>query len=275
MLYFSILIHLVGRFLPSWILKGKFRQSQTKINLSYILLKMTGVVLDFILAIMIISAVTLTNRHSYIANECEVYGIICSNEIKEMGFQDGDRILTINNIKMERFREILKTIYHQIPPIEIQVLRENNALSITLTDQDQMILLESEKFDHFKPKTENSDANKSTVIRQHQPGLNDFVFTSKVVFNEVSKFLNPKKNTSEKVGVFNTKSISGWLLMLATCLLIVSIINMLPIPGLDFGDFIIASIEKMRNNKFDAKKLLIVKIVCLSSVVFLFTIIYL
>lgn len=260
---------MLGRYLPLWILKNKFRESYKESNFVFFFFRMSGVILDIVLAMIIISFVALNDKHEYVANECETYRIICSNEIKSMGFKDGDRIMKIEDIKVERFSEILKTIYLQMPPIDVQIIRKNETRTLTLTNQDQMILIESGRIDHFAPMIDDNNSNKLVTIKQYKPGLNDIVLTAKVVFNEVNKFLIPTKQKAKIVGGFNKDNKMGRFLILSTCLLIVCIINLLPIPGLDLGDLIIAIIEKKRNFTMKPKILFILRLICL-SVLFLF-----
>lgn len=65
-----------------------------------------GVFFNFILAILIYSAVLYTWGEEYLKNSDAVYGIQCDDLAKEVGFRNGDKILNFDGIPVEKFQEL-------------------------------------------------------------------------------------------------------------------------------------------------------------------------
>src|SRR3989339_2051260 len=65
-----------------------------------------GVFFNFILAILIYSATLLTWGEEYLKNSDAVYGVQCNDLALEIGFRNGDRILSVDGITIEKFQNI-------------------------------------------------------------------------------------------------------------------------------------------------------------------------
>lgn len=75
------------------------------------LLIMTGgVLVNFILALVIYSAVLYVWGEKYIKTENVKYGIACEPLAKEIGFRNGDKILFLDGKKIEAFHQVVPTL---------------------------------------------------------------------------------------------------------------------------------------------------------------------
>ncbi|OFY39220.1 MAG: RIP metalloprotease RseP [Bacteroidetes bacterium GWF2_40_14] len=65
-----------------------------------------GVFFNFILAILIYSSTLLAWGEEYLMNKDAVYGVQCNDLALEIGFRNGDRILSVDGITIEKFQNI-------------------------------------------------------------------------------------------------------------------------------------------------------------------------
>lgn len=90
-----------------------------------------GVFFNFILAIIISSAMLLTWGESYLKNEEAVWGVQCNELAQEMGFENGDKILSFNNSKIEKFNELQIALIRE-QASTAQLVRAGEEISIDL-----------------------------------------------------------------------------------------------------------------------------------------------
>jgi regulator of sigma E protease len=65
-----------------------------------------GVFFNFILAILIYSATLFTWGEEYLKNEDAVYGVQCNELAREIGFQNGDIIISVDGQPVDKFQDI-------------------------------------------------------------------------------------------------------------------------------------------------------------------------
>ncbi len=65
-----------------------------------------GVFFNFILAILIYSATLFTWGEEYLKNEDAIYGVQCNDLAKEIGFENGDRIISFDGERVDKFNEL-------------------------------------------------------------------------------------------------------------------------------------------------------------------------
>ena len=68
-----------------------------------LIIMLGGVTVNFLLGFFIYSMILYKWGDPYIANEDMKNGLVCSNFAKEIGFKDGDKILSIDGEKIDRF----------------------------------------------------------------------------------------------------------------------------------------------------------------------------
>ena len=280
MIFIAIILHIISRYIPSWITRKSIEELRTQHKWRQLLFEMLGTAMDFFLAFLILSSVLLTNKVTYLPNENAIYGIECSEDVKGMGFRDGDKIRTINGKNIERFSDILITILKENGqgPVKVVVLRDNSELVLSLKTSDKINLIESKKYDHFKPRLEpnNLESNdiKELIVKEHRQEIGDVFNAYRIIVKQLSIVFNPLSQNTKQVGFFRADTIKGLLFILASSFILIGFVNLLPIPGLDFGNLIIALIDKVRKRKFNRGLLKTIRIICMSVILIVFIIIF-
>ncbi len=91
----------------------------------------SGIFLNFITGIMILSFFLLGSQSAYLSNdEVSKHGITPSLAAEEIGFQYGDKILNINGKKIERFQDA--QAMNVLFGAEVAVLRDNDTFKIPI-----------------------------------------------------------------------------------------------------------------------------------------------
>ena len=65
-----------------------------------------GVFFNFILAILVYSATLFTWGEEYLKNEDAVYGVQCNDLAREIGFENGDKIISFDGERVGKFNEL-------------------------------------------------------------------------------------------------------------------------------------------------------------------------
>ena len=82
-----------------------------------------GVTMNVILAFFIYCGISFSYGSQYISNEDMIYGYEFSQSAEQLGFQDGDRIVTIGGEKVENINSILGKILLAKEECEVEVIR--------------------------------------------------------------------------------------------------------------------------------------------------------
>ena len=82
-----------------------------------------GVTMNVILAFFIYCGISFSYGSQYISNEDMIYGYEFSQSAEQLGFQDGDRIVTIGGEKVENINSILGKILLAKEDCEVEVIR--------------------------------------------------------------------------------------------------------------------------------------------------------
>ena len=83
-----------------------------------------GVTMNVILAFFIYCGISFSYGSQYISNEDMIYGYEFSQSAEQLGFRDGDRIVTIGGYKVENVNSILTKILLAKENCEVEVVRE-------------------------------------------------------------------------------------------------------------------------------------------------------
>ncbi len=106
-----------------------------------LLIMVGGVMVNFILAFVIYIAVLYTWGEQYLPAENVKYGVVCDSLAESIGLQDGDKIISLDNEKVERFGQIVPDILLNSPK-SIQFIRDNKQLSVDIPSSFVSDLLE-------------------------------------------------------------------------------------------------------------------------------------
>ena len=75
-----------------------------------LIIMLGGVTVNVLLAMFIYAMILFTWGSSYLKTENAIYGIQCSEFAKEIGFQNGDKIITVDGVYYENFNELPEAI---------------------------------------------------------------------------------------------------------------------------------------------------------------------
>ncbi len=90
-----------------------------------------GVLFNFILAVLVYSAVLYTWGEEYIKNSDAVYGVQCNDLAKEIGFRDGDKIVAFDGKPIEKFNELQIELARN-QATSATVVRNNDTISLSI-----------------------------------------------------------------------------------------------------------------------------------------------
>jgi regulator of sigma E protease len=169
------------------------------------LLIMTGgVLVNFILALFIYASVLYAWGEQYLPTRNVKYGIMCDSLALSMGLKNGDKILSLDNRKVERFNMVLHDLIVN-KTSTIQVEREGKVLDIAVPEEIIAPLLKSTGFittripfivDDF---TKESTAPSAGIKKEDQIiGIND---KNIMFFDEFKEELAKYKNSTVQIKV--------------------------------------------------------------------------
>ena len=75
-----------------------------------LIIMLGGVTVNFLLGVFLYSMILYVWNDTYLKNDNAVYGVSCSEFAKELGFKNGDKILAIDGLPVERFSDISKNM---------------------------------------------------------------------------------------------------------------------------------------------------------------------
>lgn len=94
-----------------------------------------GVTVNVILAIVIYSGMMMYYGESYIVNDSVAYGVKVDSTAASIGLVDGDRIISVDGVKIERFSQIpLEILLSENGEIELE--RNGQITNITVTEDN-------------------------------------------------------------------------------------------------------------------------------------------
>ena len=104
-----------------------------------------GVVVNVLLAIFIYWMSFFAMGEKYLPPANAVYGVQCDTSALEIGLRDGDIVLGLDNEPVERFTQITKQVLFD-ESSSIQVLRDGEEMSFTISEEQRARILERQKF---------------------------------------------------------------------------------------------------------------------------------
>jgi regulator of sigma E protease len=103
-----------------------------------------GVVMNVLLAMMIYSGVCYSYGTSYLANEDVKWGYNFNEAGERMGFKDGDKVISIDDVKIEDVNEIRQMLLLTEGDRSVVVEREGEQQEFTITF-DELLAMRREK----------------------------------------------------------------------------------------------------------------------------------
>lgn len=124
----------------------EFRSKKTWQRL---LIMIGGVLMNFILAFIIYIGILYAWGDQYLPTASVKYGIMVYEPGEKIGFQNGDKILSVDHIVVDNFKKIIPTVLLDNAKT-IQVLRNGQQVDIEITDEDLALLIKSKSV--FDPR---------------------------------------------------------------------------------------------------------------------------
>ena len=202
MIIIAYLFHILGHYIPSWITKVSLKELRTQFKWKQLFFEMSGVTMNFLLAFIIILVITFSTTEKYLLNENAIYGIEASSIAKEIGFKDGDKIISVNNQKIIKFSHITKEIILGYGEDSVKVMRGENELTINVTENDKLKFLESNTLNHFTPRLQSETNSKQVIYNESQKGFKDALKTYSRSLNNILNLFNPSREYYKGVNSF-------------------------------------------------------------------------
>lgn len=267
MIFIALLLHLLGHYVAIGFSKTRLKEIRSQLSWKQVFFELTGTISNFLFAFIIILTIGLTSYERYLLNENAIYGIKCNSLAKEIGFNDGDKIISVNNEKIERFSEIIPKIILQTGQTFVNIKRDGKEEKLEIPDSMKMELMKSNSEELLAPKlTPDSSSGidaKPLVYSESHKSFIASIKTFGMAFRMANEIIFPQKHNGGFISITKVPSLKGWFFLIAIYSLFVGLINLLPLPGLDVGNTIIALIEKSRKRKFNRRIMRPIKIVFL------------
>ena len=114
-----------------------------------LIVMIAGVVMNVLFAIGIYSAMLYTWGEQYFHNDDMVNGYIFNEEAEDLGFVDGDRIVTIDGEKIGNVTEINERLLIVDHDINVEVLRNNEVVTLAMSMDDLVAMRERKGYVNF------------------------------------------------------------------------------------------------------------------------------
>ena len=137
-----------------------------------LLIMLGGVTVNLLLGIFIYSMTLYVWNDTYLKNDNVVNGVICSDFAKDIGFEDGDKIVAIDGLSVDRFRDISKNMVLRDKSFIVDILRGDSFKRVEIGDNFIKHWKNSGKKLLFSPRTnievasveKNSPSEKSGIL---------------------------------------------------------------------------------------------------------------
>jgi membrane-associated protease RseP (regulator of RpoE activity) len=276
LIFLAISVHIIGHLLICWAFGINYSVFRSLLSFKRLMIELGGIFANFIVAFIIIIFLGFVTYDSFLANKDAIYGIRCNHLAKEFGFKDGDKILSINGEEIERFNDLEKEIVMSVPNASIDIGRGDSLLNISISEKQiqQMItnksnnlfspLLQSDSLHSFENYPLKLTETRKGLKRSIEIYIDYFSMCKKLFFSLFHKAnsVGGYRVISPSYSVFGVKfvSLETFLYLLSSVSILIGLLNLLPLPGFDVGNFIIALVEKIRKKTFDNKKMRIIRI---------------
>ncbi len=107
-----------------------------------LLIMLGGVLMNFIFAMVIYIGVLYAWGEQYLPTDNVKYGVVVNETGEKIGFETGDKILTVDNQHIEQFSKIVPTIVLDDAKT-VQVLRNGEKVNVEVSGEDLALLLKS------------------------------------------------------------------------------------------------------------------------------------
>ena len=107
-----------------------------------LLIMLGGVMMNFLFAMIIYIGILYAWGEEYLPTENAKYGIEVNETGEQIGFLNGDKILTVDNLYIDNFMKIIPTIVLDDAKT-VQVERDGRKIDVEISDSDLALILKS------------------------------------------------------------------------------------------------------------------------------------
>ena len=229
-----------------------------------------GSVMHMIIAATLFIGVYATAGRFGDTKELLIYGAPATGSpAEEIGLQDGDQILAINETKIASRTELVKTIVAFKPgdTVEVQIKRDGEMFSrsakLISNPANLQIAFLGVSTDSYKYVRQNifgavgyGLADVVTAARASVAGVFVVINPANILSNVVADEPDPSTRPTTVVGasqvggeIGRSEGLKGILIMLASINVFVGVFNMLPLLPFDGGHAAIATYERFRSRR--------------------------
>ena len=175
-----------------------------------LIIMLGGVTVNLLLGIFIYSMILFAWGDTYLPNKNVVNGVVCSNFAKEIGFQNGDKIITIDGEEVERFFDINEDMILRDESFIVVVERDDNIIEVPVVDNfikhwknsGKKRLFSAAETVKIADFTKNSSSEKAGLLKGDVLlSIND---VETKYFNELRNELQNHKSKTVEVGVLRS-----------------------------------------------------------------------
>lgn len=204
-----------------------------------------GAVVNILFAI-IVYFILMASTGTYITNE--VSTIIEGYPAQEIGIQAGDKIVQINDDKINNIYDLNESIQKNTDEIKVKVERNGEILEYTAIPKQ----VTEQGYTNYYLGVNLKPAEDTFVNRCINAGIltKDFMFS---IVDNLKQLFTGKVGVDQMMGpvgisevVSKTNGIKEFIYMLALISMSLGVTNLLPIPALDGGKILILIIEAIR-----------------------------
>jgi len=277
MIIIAISIYILANLLPKWILKEKYTNIREQFSWKLPLLKLSGLLISISLAFLTVTIFSISTQKAFLENKNAIHGLKFNATMESFGFEDGMKIIAINNQPIYKVTDIIPTIILDRGKTKVNVEQSGINRTIVLGSRAKSDLLTAQKFDFIFPI---QDQNKKALLLSYENhNFSDIVFEFKMLWRQAKNLLLPNRKQIAQQGGFSVINLNGtaygYCFTLAMNLILLFILNLLPLPGFSMGNAILSIIEIKNKKYFSTKKKSIFKIITIAIVIlFLFINLY-
>ena len=109
-----------------------------------LIIMLGGVIVNVILGVLIYMMVLFVWGEEYIPTENMKYGVYVDDTAREIGFENGDKIISVGGEKVEKFQDVqLKILVEEKNTVEVE--RNEEVKKVTISDQSISKLLDNQR----------------------------------------------------------------------------------------------------------------------------------
>ncbi len=227
-----------------------------------IIIMLAGVFMNFMLAWVIFSLISLASGQYYYSPEAVIGTVVEGSAAERAGFQAGDRILRIEKadgtyVEPETFQDMQVFNSTNSEPETYTVLRDGEEITLVVTPEYD----EADDAYYIGIVSGEGRSVKVNLLNCWYYGGKEFFYIAGMMFTTIASLFRGKNldQLSGPVGIYEVTDtyaklgFSYFMLLVGQLSLNVGIFNLLPLPVLDGGQVVITLGEWIAGRKLDTR----------------------